>query len=179
MAKLGYVFFCYGRIRAAVAYWPPTVESLDDRVSEMPPKKVPKWDKIRLLDIVVSWCTRIELVAYTNAFQLYFGCILGVSRLYFGCISVVFLVYLGCIYKCTPSAFSPARIGPLAVVRVCSRCASPPKQMYPRSSRTDCASSCRSGVSLWGGTLAKVTAWNGYFRQSLANVWPFLLLDVE
>ena len=101
MAKLGYVFFCYGRIRAAVAYWPPTVESLDDRVSEMPPKKVPKWDKIRLLDIVVSWCTRIELVAYTNAFQLYFGCIYKctsvVFRLYFGCISVVFRLYFGCI----------------------------------------------------------------------------------
>jgi hypothetical protein len=46
------------------------------------------------------------------------------------------------------NVFPPARIGPLAAVRVFSRCASSQKQMYPRSSRTDCASSCRSGVSL-------------------------------
>ena len=128
MAKLGYVFFCYGRIRAAVAYWPPTVESLDDRVSEMPPKKVPKWDKIRLLDIVVSWCTRIELVAYTNAFQLYFGCILGVSRLYFGCILGVSRLHIQmhskCIFACAHRA--PRGRSRLLPLRFASKANVPP-----------------------------------------------------
>jgi len=105
MAKLGYVFFCYGRIRAAVAYWPPTVESLDDRVSEMPPKKSPKMLSQRLSIysriLVYAYRTRCIYKCLSVVFrlhiQMHFGCISVVFWVYLGCISVVFRLYFGCI----------------------------------------------------------------------------------
>ena len=88
-----------------------------------------RWFLVPLLPkphIVVSWCTRIELVAYTNAFQLYFGCIYKctsvVFRLYFGCISVAYTNALQVHFRLRASGPSRSFAFAPAALRLQSKC---------------------------------------------------------